>query len=88
MLLVVIIIMIIRTVTIKFSDNVSHWIYLLSNQNAAVRLAAVHLYINLYKYSLQPGIASALKSSFITSLPVTEPEDSERVSLKCLGVLP
>ncbi|KAK6103832.1 hypothetical protein QQG55_14005 [Brugia pahangi] len=68
----------IHKITATLSDNIAHWTYLLSSRNADVRLAALHLYINVYKYSREANIVSALKSSFIISLPTIKPQDSEK----------
>uniref|UniRef100_A0A5S6PIY1 Integrator complex subunit 7 n=1 Tax=Brugia malayi TaxID=6279 RepID=A0A5S6PIY1_BRUMA len=68
----------IHKITATLSDNIAHWTYLLSSRNADVRLAALHLYINVYKYSREANIVSALKSSFIISLPTVKPQDSEK----------
>ncbi|VDK76435.1 unnamed protein product [Onchocerca ochengi] len=68
----------IHKITAMLSDNIAHWTYLLSSRNADVRLAALHLFINIYKYSQEPSIISSLKSSFIISLPTIKSQDSER----------
>uniref|UniRef100_A0AAF5Q355 Integrator complex subunit 7 n=2 Tax=Wuchereria bancrofti TaxID=6293 RepID=A0AAF5Q355_WUCBA len=68
----------IHKITATLSDNIAHWTYLLSSRNADVRLTALHLYINVYKYSQEPNIVSALKSSFIISLSTVKPQDSEK----------
>uniref|UniRef100_A0A915Q023 Integrator complex subunit 7 n=1 Tax=Setaria digitata TaxID=48799 RepID=A0A915Q023_9BILA len=68
----------IHKITTTLSDNIAYWTYLLSSRNAAVRLAALHLYINIYKYSQEPNIVSSLKSSFIITLPIIKPLDSEK----------
>ncbi|KAL3994867.1 hypothetical protein ACH3XW_23480 [Acanthocheilonema viteae] len=65
-------------ITATLSANIAHWTYLLSSRNADVRLAALHLYINIYKYSQAPDIISSLKSSFIISLPTIKSQDSEK----------
>ncbi|VDK67051.1 unnamed protein product [Litomosoides sigmodontis] len=65
-------------ITTTLSDNIAHWTYLLSSTNTNVRLEALHLYINIYKYSQALDIVSFLKSSFITSLPTIKSQDSEK----------
>ncbi|EJD76481.1 hypothetical protein LOAG_16605 [Loa loa] len=68
----------IHKITATLSDNIAHWTYLLSSKNADVRLAALHLYVNIYKYSQDLNIVLSLKSSFIISLPIIKPQDSEK----------
>ncbi|CAG9540601.1 unnamed protein product [Cercopithifilaria johnstoni] len=65
-------------ITATLSDKMAHWTYLLSSKNADVRLAALHLYINIYKYNQAPDIVSSLKSSFIISLPTIKSQNSEK----------
>ncbi|MCP9262141.1 hypothetical protein DINM_005433 [Dirofilaria immitis] len=68
----------IHKIIAMLSDNIAHWTYLLSSRNDDVRLAVLHLFINIYKYSQKSDIISTLKSSFIISLPTVKSQDSER----------